>query len=65
MDSSRDRGWRRGSHCAFRRGVRHVASAGSTRATNQQEPRRLAIDVPGRLDDLIFQPISRTAPAPQ
>lgn len=48
---------------AFRAGVRHVARL-VLRAPQSEEPRRLAIDVPGRLDDLTFQSISRRAPEP-
>ena len=48
---------------AFRAGVRHVARL-VPRVPQSAEPRRLAIDVPGRLDDLTFQPISRRAPEP-
>jgi acyl transferase domain-containing protein/acyl carrier protein len=48
---------------AFRAGVRHVARL-VPRVPQSAEPHRLAIDVPGRLDDLTFQPISRRTPAP-
>ena len=48
---------------AFRAGVRHAARL-VPRVPQSAEPRRLAIDVPGRIDDLTFQTISRTAPEP-
>ncbi len=48
---------------AFRAGVRHAARLVPC-VPQSAEPRRLAIDVPGRLDDLTFQTISRTAPEP-
>ena len=48
---------------ALRAGVRHVARL-VPRVPQSAQPRRLAIEVPGRLDDLTFQPISRRDPEP-